>query len=105
MARRRTLEISDAEEAEIQAQIAADPDAPELTDEELARMRPAHEILPAELYDTLTRGRGRPKSQDAKVAVKLRIDPDVLAAYRASGPGWQTRMNEALRKSMPRRPS
>ena len=40
--------------------------------------------------------RGRPVGSD-KEQVALRIDKDVLEAFRASGAGWQTRMNEALR--------
>jgi uncharacterized protein (DUF4415 family) len=47
---------------------------------------------------TLVR-RGRPKSAKAKTAISLRIDPDVVAWFRASGDGWQSRMNEALRKA------
>lgn len=42
---------------------------------------------------------GRPPS--SKVVVSLRLDPDVIAAFRATGPGWQARINEALRKVMP----
>ena len=43
--------------------------------------------------------RGRPRLADPKQAVKLRLDADLLAHYRAKGPGWQTRMNAALRKA------
>jgi uncharacterized protein (DUF4415 family) len=70
-----------------------DPDdAPELTDEFFAR---------ADLYrgTTLVR-RGRPKAAATKEPVKLRLDPDVLAALRASGDGWQTRVNDMLRASL-----
>jgi len=45
--------------------------------------------------------RGRPVGSvkaDTKVAVKLRLDPDVVAALRASGRGWQTRVNDLLRE-------
>lgn len=45
--------------------------------------------------------RGRPVGStkpEAKVAVKLRLDPDVVAALRASGRGWQTRVNDLLRE-------
>jgi uncharacterized protein (DUF4415 family) len=42
--------------------------------------------------------RGRPKSAETKEAVSLRLDPDVLAHFRATGPGWQSRINAALRK-------
>ena len=87
--------LSEAEVVELQARMAADPDARELTDDELAEMRPAREVLPPALFEALTR-RGRPKSEYKRVQVTLRVDPDVLETYRASGPGWQTRMNEAL---------
>ena len=46
------------------------------------------------------RRRGRPKLEAPKEAVKLRLDADVLAALRASGEGWQTRINDALRASL-----
>lgn len=46
------------------------------------------------------RGRGRPKLDAPKEAVKLRLDADVLAALRATGDGWQTRINETLRASL-----
>ncbi len=43
------------------------------------------------------RRRGRPVGSGTKEQVALRVDRDVLAAFRAGGPGWQTRMNDALR--------
>jgi uncharacterized protein (DUF4415 family) len=43
--------------------------------------------------------RGRPKSANPKEHVNLRLDPDVLAHFRAGGPGWQSRINAALRKA------
>ncbi len=96
-------ELSDAEEAAIQAQIAADPDSPELTEDDFTRLRPAREVLPPDLYANLTKNRGgRPKSDVTKVPVTLRVDPDTLAAYKATGAGWQTRTNEALRKGKPK---
>ena len=42
---------------------------------------------------------GRPKKADAKVSVHLRLSPEVIAHFRARGPGWQTRIDEALRKA------
>jgi uncharacterized protein (DUF4415 family) len=42
---------------------------------------------------------GRPKKAAPKQVVNIRLDPDVLAHFRASGPGWQSRINEALRKA------
>jgi uncharacterized protein (DUF4415 family) len=43
--------------------------------------------------------RGRPPLASPKQAVKLRLDADVLAAYRKTGDGWQTRINADLRKA------
>jgi uncharacterized protein (DUF4415 family) len=55
----------------------------------------------ADLYKgTKLKARGRPKSAAPKEPVKLRLDADVLAALRASGEGWQTRINDALRASL-----
>ena len=41
---------------------------------------------------------GRPKKDMPKVAANIRLDPEVLAYFRAAGRGWQSRINEALRK-------
>lgn len=43
---------------------------------------------------------GRPKSESPKVSVSLRLDPDVIAGFKAGGPGWQTRMNAVLAASL-----
>lgn len=88
------IEISDDEEAAIQAGIAQDPDNPELTEAELASLRPAAEVMPAALYAALTRDAAE---RDAAI---VRLDPDVLAHFRATGPGWEARVNAALRTSM-----
>jgi uncharacterized protein (DUF4415 family) len=45
----------------------------------------------------LRRTRGKNK-KPTKEQVAIRIDPEVLAAFRAEGPGWQTRMNDALKE-------
>ena len=56
-----------------------DDEKPEWTEEEVARAKPASEVLPSELYAELTkRPRGRPKSETPKVAVKLRLDRRVV---------------------------
>jgi uncharacterized protein (DUF4415 family) len=76
-----------------------DVDSPELTDEELAQARPFVEVFP-DLAEKIRQSiAGRPKSENPKVAVSLRLDPDVVAAFKADGPGWQSRMNQALRKA------
>ena len=66
-------------------------DAPELTEEWFAK---------ADLYEAgkLIRRGGRPKKAMPKEAVSLRLDPDVVAHFRAGGPGWQSRINAALRR-------
>jgi len=69
-----------------------DPDeAPELT---------AAWLAAADLYDGKTPvRRGRPRKAAPKQAVNLRLDSDVLAYFRDEGPGWQSRINAALRKA------
>ena len=43
--------------------------------------------------------RGRPRSPAPKVSTTIRLDPEVLERFKADGPGWQGRINEALRKA------
>ena len=43
--------------------------------------------------------RGRPKASVTKASVTLRLDPDVVDRFKADGPGWQSRINAALRKA------
>jgi uncharacterized protein (DUF4415 family) len=65
---------------------------PEITDDMLARaeLRKGERLV----------GRGRPRSAAPKQAIKLRLDPDVLAYFRNLGPGWQqTRINATLRRA------
>jgi uncharacterized protein (DUF4415 family) len=75
---------------------------------DFAGARPAAEVLPefigARATQELLRGsRGRPRKPDKKVNQTLRLDADVLEAYRQEGKGWQTRINEVLRRHMPER--
>lgn len=72
------------EEAVIEAAALADPDAQPLTDAELAQFAPGR------------RPRGRPALAVTKIATNVRLDPDVLQAFKATGAGWQTRINEVL---------
>ena len=44
--------------------------------------------------------RGRPKAESRKISTTIRLDADVLEAFRASGQGWQSRINEALRQAV-----
>jgi uncharacterized protein (DUF4415 family) len=95
-ARRKARAISDAEEARIQAGIAADPDNPEWTAEDFERAKPFAEALPALAQSR--RGRG-PQREPTKVAISLRLTRQVVERFKADGPGWQTRMDEALKKA------
>jgi uncharacterized protein (DUF4415 family) len=70
-------------EADIRRHMAED-DTPEWTDAEAAEARVVR--------------RGRPPSASPKQATALRLDVDVLARLRASGPGWQSRVNQVLRE-------
>lgn len=79
----------------------ADPDdAREWTNGQLGRAEYAvGGKVVREAQGTLTRRRGRPKLAKPKEQISVRLDSDVLAALRASGPGWQARMNQVLRKA------
>jgi uncharacterized protein (DUF4415 family) len=77
-----------------------DPDNPEWTAEDFAVARAEESSLSPLLQDALARGRGRPRSASAKIAVKLRLDPDIVARFKSDGPGWQTRINATLRQAL-----
>ena len=76
---------SSEEDAAINAAALSDPDAQPLSDAELARLRPA---------------RGRPVVAVKRPMLSMRVDPDVLALLRASGKGWQTKVNALLRQAV-----
>ena len=77
--------------------------APEATDEWFRAARPATEVLPDLVGATAARAllvpkRGRPFSANPKEHVNLRLDTDVVSAFRRTGRGWQTRLNDVLRE-------
>ena len=72
------------EDALITADAMSDPDAMPFTDEEWEKARP-------------TARRGRPLGSGSKVQITLRLDTDLVAKFKASGDGWQTRINDALK--------
>ncbi|AOH83754.1 hypothetical protein AWL63_07005 [Sphingomonas panacis] len=84
--------------------VAFDDDNPEWLDQDFAAARPAAEVLSPDVLAAFGKGkRGRPTGStkaDAKKQVTLRLDPDVLAGWRETGPGWQVRINDALRKAL-----
>ena len=75
---------SPEEEGRINADIAGDPDAPVPTDEEFARAR-------------RTRG---VQAAPTKERIGIRLDADVVEHFRRTGGGWQSRLNETLRKAI-----
>lgn len=87
--------------------VRPDEDNPEWTAADMKKARPALDLVKEVLGDhaasELRRGRGRPLKENRKVNQTLRIDPDVLEAYRQQGKGWQTRINVVLREHMPSR--
>lgn len=79
-----------------------DKESPEATDQWFAKARPASEVLGTLLGQTaaqemLKPKRGRPALATPKEHVNIRLDADVLGAFKETGAGWQTRVNNALR--------
>ena len=102
----RVVELpTDEESARIDAGIAADVDSPELGDEWFARARLAAEVLPPAVYAGLVALRRRPGERGPQKApvterISIRLSRDVADYFRATGEGWQTRIDEALREDV-----
>ena len=79
------------EDTQIQVGIKADPDAYSLSDEEWKRVKPLARI-------------GRPKAEITKERITIRLSRDVVTQFRATGEGWQTRMDSALRQYIAEHP-
>lgn len=79
-----------------------DPDdAPELTDEffEKGTWHIGDRIVTQEeVRAEVAKQRGRPAGTGTKISTTIRFDAEVLAAFKATGDGWQTRMNEVLKE-------
>jgi uncharacterized protein (DUF4415 family) len=77
---------------------------PEWTKATFARARPAQEVLPEIFGATnakqMLKPRGRPKTGHARTSISIRLPPETLARWKATGRGWQTRMAEALAKAI-----
>jgi len=78
------------EERAITSAAKSDPDAQPLTPRQLKEMVPLRTL------------RGRPKSENKKLLVSVRYSPEVVAYFKSSGEGWQSRMDSVLRKYVSR---
>lgn len=81
-----TLIPTDEEDAVITAAALSDPEAQPLTDAEWKEVK------------LQLRVGGRPKAQVTKERITIRLSPDVLAVFKATGKGWQSRINAALKE-------
>jgi uncharacterized protein (DUF4415 family) len=78
-----------------------DGEVRELTAEDMKLFRPAAEVLPPELLAVLPKrkpGQRGPQRTPTKEQITLRLDRDVVEHFKAGGPGWQSRINAALRR-------
>ena len=76
-----------------------DGEVRELTAEDFATMRPTAEVLPELVALWRKRGQRGPQKAPTKQQVTLRLDRDVVDRFRATGEGWQRRINDALRRA------
>lgn len=90
---------SPEEDAAIHAAALSDPDNPPLTDEQLAEFLRMEDVRP-ELVRRFRGQRGPQRSKPLKQRVTLRLDPDIVAHFKKRGPGWQSRINATLRKTL-----
>lgn len=74
-----------------------DDDNPEWTEKDFRDARSPHEVLPPHILAAFPRTRG-PQKAALKVPVSIRLSPEVVDYFKAGGPGWQRRIDEALRK-------
>ena len=78
-------------------------DNPELTKADFARAKPFVEVFP-DLAASIRKGRG-PNKAPTKKLVSLRLSPEVIEHFKATGDGWQSRIDETLRRIVKRKAS
>lgn len=103
-----TIIPSKDEDATIKAGIATDPDTVELDAQWFAQAKPASEVFASDTYEALIamkRPRGRPKSEETKVFTAIRLDAEIVDTFKATGKGWQTRINNALKEWLKTNPA
>ena len=75
-----------------------DGEVRELSEADLRRFKPAHEVLPASLQKTLGMKQRGPQKTPTKQMTTIRLSPEVMSAFKATGSGWQTRIDIALQQ-------
>ena len=75
-------------------------DNPEATAEQMKEFRPFAEVFPEMAEKIEKQLGGRPKLDNPKQAISIRLDAEVIARFKATGDGWQSRINAALRKAV-----
>ncbi len=86
------------EDYAINAAVAADPEATELDDAWFKRAKPASEVVP-QIVRRYRRTRGKQRAP-TKNQITLRLDADLVLHFRETGKGWQTRINDTLRRAV-----
>ena len=71
-------------------------DNPEWNAQDFANAKPFAEAFP-DLNTSIKRSRGRPPIDNPRQQISLRLDPDVIAKFKATGKGWQSRINDILK--------
>lgn len=86
------------EDYAINAAVSADPETTELDDDWFERARPASEVV-SHIVRRYRRTRGKQRAP-TKSQITLRLDADLVLHFRETGKGWQTRINDTLRKAV-----
>jgi uncharacterized protein (DUF4415 family) len=94
MARASAAAMTDEEDAELTAAALSDPDNPPRGEDWFRRAKPMSDERLATY-----RGMRGPQRAPTKKPTSIRLDADVVAHFKAGGPGWQSRINAALRKA------
>ena len=78
-----------------------DEENPEWTAKQIAKARPASQVLPqifsAQIAQEMLKPRGRPRATHPKERINIRLSHDVVTHFKSSGDGWQTRIDAALK--------
>ena len=87
----------------------ADAENPTWTLNTFKKSRPAREVLPQILGDQISeellKPRGRPRLETPKERINIRLSYEVIQHFKSSGPGWQTRIDAALREFIQSKPN